>query len=212
MQSSQAAKGKPLPLRTSLPLYLTKNTFSKKLPILALQNSAPHKMYPKNDIKNEIERYAKNNYPKREVIDRLLRDGYDQAEIDANIAVLDIVEERNGINMFYFFPSLVYLLILVVFSLYTAYNSETVLVQFLSYASALSLVLLAVSYCRENKQSYIVTAVLQGGGFLFLVVAFFGRLFFIFTVPFLPYTIMVFGILILYFLMKGNFGLYKKKE
>lgn len=167
-------------------------------------------MHPKNDIKNEIERYAKYNYPKREVIDRLLRDGYDQAEIDANIAVLDVVEEQNGINIFYFFPSLVYLLVLVVFSLYTAYNSETSLVQFLSYASALSLVLLAVSYCRENKQSYLVTAVLQGGGFLFLVASFFGRLFSVFAVPLLSYTIMVFGILILYFLMKGNLGLYKK--
>lgn len=166
-------------------------------------------MHPKNDIKNEIDRYARNNYPKREVVERLLRDGYSQEEIDANIAVLDVVEEQNGINTFYFFPSLVYLLVLVVFSLYTAYDSETVIVQFLGYASALSLVLLVMSYCREKRQSYLVTAVLQGGGVLFLVVAFFGRLFSVFAVPYLPYAVMVLGILLLYFLMKGNYDLFR---
>ena len=80
-----------------------------------------------SDIKKEIERYSRNNYLRKEIIERLQRDGFDINEINEELSKqIEEGEDRIVMNMLYFFPSFMYILFLVFLAMFEVSDIENI--------------------------------------------------------------------------------------
>lgn len=161
------------------------------------------------DIKKEIERYSSNNYLRKEIIERLQRDGFDIAEINEEMSQqIEAGEDRIVMNMLYFFPSFMYVLLLFLLSIYGVINAKGGM-KIGCAVAMIGLVYLGYSYYREKINSFFILSVLMYAGLVFILVACALRIANDFKIPFLNYFTMAFGALYLYFFAKENWIIFK---
>lgn len=164
------------------------------------------------DIKKEIERYSSNNYLRKEIIERLERDGFDIAEINDEMSQqIEAGEDRIVTNMFYFFPSFMYLLLLFLLAIYGVLNLKDGM-KIGCAVAIIGIVYLGYSYYREKKNSFLIVSILMYAGLVFNIIACALRLANDFRIPFLNYFAMAFGALYLYFFAKENWTIFKDKK
>lgn len=163
------------------------------------------------DIKKEIERYSRNNYLRKEIIERLQRDGFDITEINEEMSQqIEAGEDRIVMNMLYFFPSFMYLLLLVLLSLFGIISVEGTGVRIISFVTFVGVLYLGHSYYREKKKSFLIVSLSMYAGLAFLFIACALRVTNDVKIPFLNYFTMAFGALYLYFFAKENWTIYKE--
>lgn len=163
------------------------------------------------DIKKEIERYSRNNYTRKETIERLTMEGFDISEINKEMEKqMDAADDRIVLNMIYFFPSFVYLFILVVLAILGINVLPTLALKSLSFLALVGIVLTSVFYYKENKKAVLVVAVLLALGFLFSIYALFARLVLHFEIPFFTYWAIVPTALFTPLFAKLNYEFYKE--
>lgn len=163
------------------------------------------------DIKKEIERYSRNNYLRKEIIERLQRDGFDIAEINNEMSQqIEAGEDRIVMNMFYFFPSFMYVLLLFLLSIFGIINFEGMGIRIASSLAFIGILFLGHSYYREKKKSFLIVSLLMYAGLAFIFIACALRVTKDIRIPFLNYFVMVFGAFYLYFFAKENWTIYKE--
>lgn len=163
------------------------------------------------DIKKEIERYSRNNYTRKETIERLTMEGFDISEINKEMEKqMDAADDRIVLNMIYFFPSFVYLFILVVLAILGINVLSTLALKSISFLALIGIVLTAIFYYKENKKAVLIVAVLLASGFLFSIYALFARLVLHFEIPFFTYWLIVPTALFTSLFAKLNYEFYKE--
>lgn len=165
------------------------------------------------DLKKEIERYTRNNYPRKEIIQRLERDGFDISEINEEMSQeMEAAEDRIVMNMLYFFPSILYILVLVLISMLGISKIDNIAGKVASFVVLVGLLVLGYHYYREKKVTFLIVSVLMYIGLASLFVACAARIANDFKIPLLNYFTMAFGVLYLYFFAKENLWIYKLKQ
>jgi len=163
------------------------------------------------DLKKELERYAKNNYTKSETIERLKHDGFDISEINAHMAdQLDEAQDRIFLNMFYFFPTFVYLLSLVVLSMLGMSAFENYAFKGLSFLALIAVVFTTYNYYREKANIILVVAFLLYSGLAFLIYALVMRISTGLEIPLLNYYTIIPSAIIIFFMARANYSYYKE--
>lgn len=163
------------------------------------------------DIKKEIERYSRNNYIRKEIIERLQRDGFDINEINDEMSKqIEAGEDRIVMNMLYFFPSFMFVLLLILLSMFGVSRIDTVFGKIGAFVALVGFMILGYQFYREKKITFLIVSVLMYVALAFLFVAFALRLSNGFTIPFLNYFTMPFGALYLYFFAKENYAIYRE--
>lgn len=163
------------------------------------------------DLKKEIERYAKNNYTKSETIERLKQDGFDISEINAHMTnQLDDAQDRIFLNMFYFFPTFVYLMSLVIFSMLGISVFENLALKGLSFVALVAIIFTTYYYYKEKANAIITVLFLLFSGFAFLIYALAMRLATGFEIPLLNYYTIIPSLVIISFIGWINYGYYKE--
>lgn len=162
------------------------------------------------DIQKEIERYTRNNYLRKEIIERLKNDGFDISEINDEMSKqIEQAEDRIVMNMLYFFPSFLYILLLVFLSMLGINSVESIFGKVSCALALIALIFLGYKYYREKKFSFLFVSILMYAGLTFLVGACAARIALDFKIPFLNYFSMSFGAIYLYFFAKENLYVYK---
>jgi len=165
------------------------------------------------DIKKEIERYTRNNYPRKEIIQRLERDGFDISEINEEMSQeMEAAEDRIVMNMLYFFPSILYILVLVLISMLGISKIDSIVGKAICSSALVVLLILGYQYYRERKITFLIVSVLMYIGLAALFIACAARIANDFKIPLLNYFSMAFGVLYLYFFAKENMWIYKLKQ
>jgi len=184
--------------------FLVKFQFIKKV----IKNNKSPAM---KDLKKELERYARNNYTKSETIERLKHDGFDISEINAHMAEqLDEAQDRIFLNMFYFFPTFIYLLSLVIFSMLGISAFENLAYKGLSFLALIVFVFTTYQYYKEKAKSIIFVTFLLYIGFLFLIYALAARIITGLEIPLLNYWTIVPSAILLFFMGRINYSYYKE--
>lgn len=169
--------------------------------------------YKMKDIKKELERYTRNNYLKKEIIERLKNDGFDISEINEEMSKqMEEAEDRIVMNMLYFFPSFLYIILLAFLSMLGINSIESLFGKALSFVALVAIIVLGYKYYRESKVSFLIITILMYAGLAFLFVACAARIALEFKIPFVNYVIMAFGALYLYFFAKENLWMYKSMK
>ena len=162
------------------------------------------------DLKKEVERYTRNNYTRSETIERLKNDGFDISEINAHLAEqLDEAQDRIFLNIFYFFPTFVYLFTLVLISL-LCITSDSFVIKISSILALIGILFTTFKYYKENPVAILFVVILQYAGFAFLICAFGARLISDLKIPFLNFVTIIPLAIITFFLAKANYGYYKE--
>ena len=165
------------------------------------------------DIRKEIERYTRNNYPRKEIIQRLERDGFDISEINEEMSQeMEAAEDRIVMNVLYFFPSILYILVLVLISMLGISKIDSMIGKAICSSALVALLILGYQYYRERKITFLIVSVLMYIGLVALVIACAARIANDFKIPLLNYFSMAFGVLYLYFFAKENLWIYKLKQ
>ena len=112
------------------------------------------------DIKKEIERYYKSNYSKRIAIQRLLEEGFTQEEINEHIAIFNHVDTDYFDTLSYFFPGLVFLIMVFMATVYSAYDFNNYLLKFLFITIAASIIYIIKLYYQNKTIAKLITLVL----------------------------------------------------
>ncbi len=163
------------------------------------------------DIKKEIERYSRNNYTRKETIERLTMDGFDITEINEEMSKqMDAADDRNILNMIYFFPSFVYLFILVVLGILGINILSSSVLKALAFLVLIGILFTAFYYYKENKKAVLVVTILLILGFLFSIGAFFMRLLMNFEIPFFTYWLIIPSAFFTFLFAKLNYEFYKE--
>lgn len=163
-----------------------------------------------SDIKKELERYARNNYTRKEIIQRLQKDGFDISQINEEMSKeMEASEDRIVMNMLYFFPSVIYILILIVISMLGISKLDSYVGKGACFLALIALVVLTYQYYKEKPNAIFVVSVALFAGLAFVIVALGIRLMYDFKIPFLNYWSIPFIALYTYFFGKENFSLYK---
>lgn len=163
-----------------------------------------------SDIKKEIERYSRNNYLRKEIIERLQRDGFDINEINEELSKqIEEGEDRIVMNMLYFFPSFMYILFLVFLAMFEVSDIENIAAKGLCFVAVIGLIYLGYHYYRESKTSFLIVSILMYGGLVFLAIACAARLSMDYRIPFVNYFTIPFAAIYLYFFAKENYTIYK---
>lgn len=163
------------------------------------------------DIKKEIERYSRNNYTRKETIERLTMDGFDITEINEEMSKqMDAADDRNILNMIYFFPSFVYLFILAVLAILGINILSSSILKLLVFLVLISILFTAFYYYKENKKAVLVVTILLLLGFLFSIGAFFMRMLMNFEIPFFTYWLIIPTALFTFLFAKLNYEFYKE--
>lgn len=163
------------------------------------------------DLKKEVERYSRNNYTRKETIERLTLDGFDISEINEEMSkLMDAADDRNFVNMIYFFPSFVYLFILVVLSILGISVFSSYALKGIAFLGLVGVVVTAFYYYKESKKAVMVVTVLLLLGFLFSIGAFFMRLILHFEIPIFNYWVMIPAGLFTLLFAKLNYEFYKE--
>lgn len=163
------------------------------------------------DIKKEIERYSRNNYLRTEIIERLQRDGFDINEINDEMSQqIEAGEDRIVMNMLYFFPSFMYVLLLILLSMFGVSSIENTFGKIGIFLAFIGFLILGYQFYKEKKLTFLMVSILMYAGLVFIFIAFALRLSNGFMIPFLNYFTMPFGALYLYFFGKENFTMYKE--
>jgi cation transport ATPase len=171
--------------------------------------------YTMRDIKKELERYTRNNYLRKEIIERLQNDGFDITEINEEMSKqMEEAEDRIVMNMLYFFPSFLYILLLAFLSMYGINTIDSIVGKALSFLALIAIIVLGYKYYRESKVSFLIVAITMYAGLAFLFIACAARIALEYKIPFVNYAVMAFGAVYLYFFAKENLWVYKsiKKE
>lgn len=162
------------------------------------------------DIKKELERYTRNNYLRKEIIERLQNDGFDISEINEEMSKqMEEAEDRIVMNMLYFFPSFLYILLLAFLSMFGINSIENLVGKAVSFIALIAIIVLGYKYYRESKASFLVVAILMYAGLAFLIISCAARIALDFKIPFVNYFTVFFGALYLYFFAKENLWVYK---
>lgn len=162
------------------------------------------------DIKKEIERYSRNNYLRKEIIERLQRDGFDINEINEEMSQqIEAGEDRIVMNMLYFFPSFMFVLLLILLSMFGVSRIDSIIGKIGAFVALVGFMTLGYQFYREKKITFLIVSILMYVALAFLFIAFALRLSNGFTIPFLNYFTMPFGALYLYFFGKENLTIYK---
>ena len=165
------------------------------------------------DIKKELERYTRNNYLKKEIIERLKNDGFDISEINEEMSKqMEDAEDRIVMNMLYFFPSFLYLILLAFLSMFGISSIDSLFGKALSFVALVAIIVLGYKYYRESRSSFLVVTILMYSGLVFLVVACAARIALEFRIPFVNYVVIALGALYLYFFAKENLWMYKSMK
>lgn len=163
------------------------------------------------DLKKEVERYARNNYTRSETIERLKNDGFDISEINIHLAEqLDEAQDRIFLNMFYFFPTFVYLFSLMLFSIFFSITFENFAIKIISFISLVGIIFTTYKYYKEDRFAVFFVSILQYFAFAFLIYAFGVRLISGLKIPFLNYWVIVPLAVITFFMAKANYSYYKE--
>lgn len=168
---------------------------------------------PNKDIKEEIAGYAHYNYPKNETIERLLRDGFTQEEIDTHLpAQFDAIDANNITNLWCFLPSSVYMIFLCIGALYGVYTADDWWYKLLFLLPFIGLAFITKRYYKEKKESVIIVMVLLFLGLLYTIYTFVSDLVTHASDSVFYYVVLGLLALWLYSLVKGNYTLYLKKK
>lgn len=163
------------------------------------------------DLKKELERYTRNNYTRKETIERLTMEGFDVSEINEEMSKqLDAADDRIVLNMIYFFPSFIYLFVLMVVAMFFINVLDSLAFKALAFVVLLAIAFIAIRYYKEKKDAILSVAVLLSGGFLFSAYALITRIFLHTEIPFFTYWAIIPVGIITYFLAKLNYELYKE--
>ena len=163
------------------------------------------------DLKKELERYARNNYTKSETIERLKQDGFDISEINAHMAdQLDEAQDRIFLNMFYFFPTFIYLISLVVFSILGISAFENLVFKGLSFVALIAVIFTTYQYYKEKANAVLIVNFLVFAGLAFLIYALAMRFATGLEIPLLNYYTIIPAAVILSFIGWINYGYYKE--
>jgi len=163
------------------------------------------------DLKKELERYTRNNYTRKETIERLTMEGFDVSKINEEMSKqLDAADDRIVLNMIYFFPSFIYLFVLMVVAMFFINVLDSVAFKAFAFVVLLAIAFIAIRYYKEKKDAILSVAVLLSGGFIFSAYALITRIFFHTEIPFFTYWAIIPVGFITYFLAKLNYELYKE--
>jgi len=163
------------------------------------------------DLKKEVERYTRNNYLRKEIIERLKNDGFNISEINEEMSQqMEQAEDRIVMNMLHFFPSFLYVLLLFFLSVFAILNIESLFGKGLSVIASVAILVLGYKYYRESKFTFLVVAILMYAGLAFLIISCAARIALDFKIPFVNYFTVFFGVFYLYFFAKENIWVFKR--